>query len=42
MEQHPVVISVCTKPGSDATYIDLIEALHKAEKKDSHFLEQHF
>lgn len=30
MEQHPVVISVCGKPGTDATYIEFVEALHKA------------
>lgn len=29
MEQHPVVISVCGKPGTDATYIEFVEALHK-------------
>lgn len=29
MEQHPVVISVCGKPGTNATYVEFIEALHK-------------
>ena len=29
MEQHPVVISVCGKPGTDATYVEFVEALHK-------------
>ena len=29
MEQHPVVISVCGKPGTDATYIEFVEALHR-------------
>jgi len=29
VEQHPVVISVCGKPGTDATYIEFVEALHK-------------
>lgn len=29
MEQHPVVISVCGKPDTDATYIEFVEALHK-------------
>ena len=29
MEQHPVVISVCGKLGTDATYVEFVEALHK-------------
>jgi len=29
MEQHPVVISVCGKSGTDATYVEFIERLHK-------------
>jgi len=29
MEQYPVVISVCGKPGTDATYVEFVEALHK-------------
>ena len=30
MEQHPVVISVCGKPGTDAKYSEFDEALRKA------------
>lgn len=33
MEQHPVVISVCGKPGTDATYVEFVE-----KQKDTHFV----